>query len=134
LAGPVKKTKLLHTFIFAPAFPLGRVAREAALGLEIPHSFQQNLAVVLALHQDGTKQGRRYIHATWPLVSFWPAFLWVLPAGLASPNSHRSSLSRDRMIVAEIFRFGEDLLLDIHGFSNCPTARFAAKIHAVNRL
>jgi len=51
--------KLIHSFNFMPIFPLGRVAGAAALGgLEIPHGQQLSQTVVLAPHQNGTKQGR----------------------------------------------------------------------------
>jgi len=47
---------------------LRKVAGAAALwGLEITHDFQQPHIVLLAPHQDGTKQGRRCNHATWSL-------------------------------------------------------------------
>ena len=61
-----------------PAFPLGRVAGPAALGgLEIPHGEQQFQVILLAPHQDGTKQGRRCSHSTWSLGELWAAFSWV---------------------------------------------------------
>ena len=73
-----------HSVIFTLAFPLRRVVGAAALGsLEIPHDFQQYLIVLLASHQDGTKQGRKCSHTTWSLVDLCAAFLWVQPAGLA---------------------------------------------------
>jgi len=56
---------LFIPFIFMLAFPLGRVAVTAALeGLGIPHGQQQFQMVLLAPHQDETKQGRRCIHYT----------------------------------------------------------------------
>jgi len=52
-----------------PDFSLGRVAGAAALGgLEIPLGFLQVLMVLLAPHQDGTKQGPRSNHSTCFLV------------------------------------------------------------------
>jgi len=61
-----------------PAFPLRRVAGPAAVaGLKIPHSQQQSQVVVLAPHQDGTEQGRRYNHSTWSLGELLAAFPWV---------------------------------------------------------
>ena len=49
---------LIHSFIFT--FPLGSVAGTAALrGLEIPHGQQQFQVILLAPHQDETKQGWR---------------------------------------------------------------------------
>jgi len=50
--------KHIHPFIFMPAFPLGRVTRAASPGgLEIRHSQQWFQVILLAPHQDGTKQG-----------------------------------------------------------------------------
>jgi len=55
-------TPFIH---FMSAFPLGRVAGAAAPeGLGIPHGQQQFQIVLLAPHQDGTKQGRRCHHST----------------------------------------------------------------------
>jgi len=69
---------LIYTLTFVPAFPLGRVARTAALGgPEIPHDQQHFQKVLLALHQDENKQGRRCGHATWSLDELWAAFPWV---------------------------------------------------------
>jgi len=51
--------------------------RNRAGRLEIPHDFQQSLIVLLAPHQDETKQGRRYNRASWSLDDLWVAFLWV---------------------------------------------------------
>jgi len=50
----------LNSFIFMPAFPLGRVAGAAALrGLEMPqHGQQQFQVILLAPRQYRTKQGR----------------------------------------------------------------------------
>ena len=43
-----------------PAFPLGKVARAAALGgLAMSHGQQQFQMVLLALHHDETQQGWR---------------------------------------------------------------------------
>jgi len=57
---------LIHSLIFVPAFHLGRVTGAAALGApEIRHDQQHSQIVLPAPHQDGTKQGRRYSHATW---------------------------------------------------------------------
>jgi len=48
---------LIHSFIFVPAFPLGRVAGAATLGgPEIPHDQKQSQKVSLGPHQDGTKE------------------------------------------------------------------------------
>jgi len=56
---------LFISFIFMPAFPLGRVAGATTLrGRGIPHGQQQFQTVLMAPHQDGTKQGRRCSHST----------------------------------------------------------------------
>jgi len=56
---------LLISLIFMPAFPLRRVAAVATHGgFGIPHGQQQFQIVLLAPHQDGTKQGRRCSHST----------------------------------------------------------------------
>jgi len=60
------------------AFPLGRVAAATALGgLGIPHDQQQFQIVLLAPHQDGTEQGRRYSQSNWSLGDIWVVFPWV---------------------------------------------------------
>ena len=67
----------LHTHSFSrfhAAFSLGRVARAAAVGGPgIPRDQQQSQIVLLAPHQDGTKQGRRCSHVTWSLDKLWAA-------------------------------------------------------------
>ena len=69
---------LIHSLVFVPAFPLRRVVWSAALGEpKIPHDQQQSQIVLLAPHQDGTKQGLRRSHATWSLDELWAAFPWV---------------------------------------------------------
>jgi len=51
---------LIHLLIFVPAFLLGGVVGAAAQGgPEIPHDQQWSQIVLLAQHQDGTKQGQR---------------------------------------------------------------------------
>jgi len=56
---------LFISFIFMPAFPLGRVEAATALGgRRIPHGQQQFQIVRLTPHQDETKQGRRCSHYT----------------------------------------------------------------------
>jgi len=56
---------LFISFIFMPAFPLGRVAGAISIeGLGIPHGQQHFQIVLLAPHQDGTKQGRRCSYST----------------------------------------------------------------------
>jgi len=57
-------------------FPFSRVAGTAAVGgLEVPHDQQQSHVVVLAPHQDFTKQGQRCSHSTWSLDELCTAFL-----------------------------------------------------------
>jgi len=52
----MRDSHLTSSFIFMTAFPLGKVAGEAALvGMDTPHGFQQPLIDPLAPHQDGTK-------------------------------------------------------------------------------
>jgi len=74
------KTRKCYYFIQSFAHSIfsgeGRGA-VAPRGLEIPHGFHQPLIVLLAPHQDGTKQGRRYSHSTWFFVDLWAAFTWV---------------------------------------------------------
>jgi len=56
---------LLISFIFTLAFRLGRVAGATALGGRgRPHGEQQFQIVLLAPHQDETKQGRRCSYFT----------------------------------------------------------------------
>jgi len=64
---------LIHLLIFVPAFPLGRFTGPAALGgLVIPQDQQQFLIVLLAPHEDRTKQGQRCCHSTWSFDEFGP--------------------------------------------------------------
>jgi len=51
------------SFTVIPALALRMVEGTAALGLEIPHGFQQSRIVLLAPHHDGIKQGWRCNHA-----------------------------------------------------------------------
>jgi len=56
-------------------FPLGRVAGAAALGgLETPHGQQQFQVILLAQHQDGTKQGRRCVTPPGPWTTSGPLY------------------------------------------------------------
>jgi len=72
---------LIHLLIFVPTFPLGRVAGAAALGRpEMSHDQQKSQIVLLAPHQDGTKQGGRCSRATWSLDKLWTTFPWVTVA------------------------------------------------------
>ena len=55
---------LIHLLIIVPGFLLGGIAGAAALGgPEIPHDQQQSQIVLLAPHQDRTRQGWRCTHA-----------------------------------------------------------------------
>ena len=71
----------LQSFICSfscPLFLWGESRGAAALGgPEIPRDQQQSQIVLLAPHQDGTKQGWRCSHATWSLDKLWAAFQWV---------------------------------------------------------
>jgi len=61
-----------------PFFPLGMVAGATALGeLKIPHGQQQHQIILLAPHQDGTKQGQRCSRSTFSLDNLCFTFLWV---------------------------------------------------------
>jgi len=56
---------LFISFIFMPDFPLRRVAEATVPGeLGIPHGQQQFQIVLLAPHQDRTKQGWRCSNST----------------------------------------------------------------------
>ena len=69
--------KHIHPFIFMPAFPLGRVTRATSPGgLKIRHSQQWFQVILLAPHQDGTKQGWGCSHSTWSLDNLQAAFPW----------------------------------------------------------
>ena len=68
----------MSILIFVPIFPFGKVAGAAALGgPEIPHDQQQYQKVPLGSHQDGTKQSRRYSHATRAFYDLSAAFPWL---------------------------------------------------------
>ena len=70
-----------HSFIFSfscPLFLSGETRGLAALGgPKIPRDQQKSQIVLLAPHQDGTKQGRRCSHATWSLDKLCADFPWV---------------------------------------------------------
>ena len=67
-----------YSFIFVPILPLGKVAETTVLGgPEIPHYQQQYQKIPLSPHQDGTKQGRRYNHATGAFDEHSAAFPWL---------------------------------------------------------
>jgi len=47
-----------HCSLSTTAFPVGRITGATTLGgLEIPHAFEQSVVVLLAPHEDRTKQG-----------------------------------------------------------------------------
>ena len=67
-----------HSFIFVPTFRFRRDAGPAAIGgPKIRRDQQKSQIVLLAPHQDGTKQGRRCSHATRSLEKLWADFPWV---------------------------------------------------------
>jgi len=62
----------MHLITRILPFPLWRVAGTAAQeGLEPSHGQQQSQMVLLAPHQDMTKQGQRYNHYCWFLHDIW---------------------------------------------------------------
>jgi len=65
----------------------------AALGeLGIPHGQQQSQIVLLASHQDGTKQGRRCSQPTWSLDDIWATFPCVASKTVLSLKSNFYSI------------------------------------------
>jgi len=90
--------KLIDLLIFVPGFPLGRVVGVAALGgPEMPHDQQKFQIVLVAQHQDGTKQSWRCSHSTWSLNKPLAASRWCRPVvgnhrAAARCRSVRSSL------------------------------------------
>jgi len=67
-----------HSFIFVPTFPFRRDAGPSTTGgPKIRRDQQKSQIVLLAPHQDGTKQGRRCSRATWSSDKLWAAFPWV---------------------------------------------------------
>jgi len=60
-----------------PAFPYWEGRGATAVGLGIPRDQQQFQIVLLAPHQDGTKEGRRCSQSNWSLDDIWVAFAWV---------------------------------------------------------
>jgi len=61
------KSESFHSFSQTLFLSGGSRGTSPIGGPEIPRGFQQHLIVLLASHQDGTKQGRRCNHATWAL-------------------------------------------------------------------
>jgi len=107
-----------------PTFPLARAARATDLGgLGTPHGQQPFQIVLLALHQDGTKQGRRCSHSTWSLDDLWVAFPLVWPVGLASPVFRWAFWTNGRTHVTMISQFGEVVrhsgLCEFHSCAVC---------------
>ena len=83
---------LFISFFFMPDFPPGRVAGAAFTGeLGMPHGQQQFWIVLLAPHQDGTKQGRRCSYLTQALDDIWVAFHGFNQQG----EFHRCELCRE---------------------------------------
>jgi len=70
-------SQLIHKFP-CPLFLYGGSRRQQPYrGLVIPHGQQQLQIILLAQHQEGTKQGRRCSHFTWSFDDLWAAFPWV---------------------------------------------------------
>jgi len=79
LLTPRSKQSFVH---FHAYFASGLGRGSSSLGLKIPHDQQQSQIVLLAPHQDGTKQGRRCSHSTWSFGRPVDRF----PVGVASRN------------------------------------------------
>jgi len=76
-----RKVECRPTYLFThfrAHFFFGEKRGAAPLGWpEIPHDQQHSRIVLLAPHQDGTKQGRWCSHTTWSLDELWAAFPWM---------------------------------------------------------
>jgi len=122
------------SFIFLPTFPLGRVAGAAALGrLEIPHDQEQSQIILLAQHQNGTKQGRRCYHSTWSLGEHLAAFPWFSQQDLPS----QTLLGLSGHLLINYCRPNQctwDLSIRRSGstFRALRISHFVAKCHTVN--
>jgi len=111
-----------------PTFSLGRLAGAAVLGgFGIPHGQQKFHIVLLAPHQDQTKQGRRCSHFTYCIGLQWflNRFSVALPARLPSPDfrgvfwTHcRTNISVLSQFVGEVFPH-----LGLCEFYNCAFRR-----------
>ena len=75
----------MHSLIFTPAAPLGKVIGTAALGVEMNRALQQYQIVLLRLPQGTAKQGRRSKQSI--LVDLGAVFPLVWRNGIASPFS-----------------------------------------------
>jgi len=64
------------SFIFMPAFPHWE-GRRGNGPWNTSRSTAQFQIVLLAPHQDRTKEGRRCSHSTWSLDDIWVVFPWV---------------------------------------------------------
>ena len=111
------------------------MARVAALGgLEIPHDQQQSQIVLLASHQDRTKQGQRWSHSTWSLDKLWAAFLWVF-VDCSSKDLLRQSFLGDSGHMAELTYLGSlnsEKWLYILSFTDFRPVLFVTKCHTEN--
>ena len=121
---PQQESFNFYSLLVISAFPLWKVVAQAALGgHEICHDQQQSQIVLLAPHQDWTKQGRRCSHCTWPLVDL-AALRWVSPPGLASPTFPEAFWSRGRTIAAEMSLFQEvTRQYELYEFHSCALCR-----------
>ena len=122
-----------HPFIhFIRAFVMGRMVGAAAPGgLEIPHGFQQSQIVLLAAHQDGTKEGRRCRRFIYFLDDFWAAFPWVYCVAnrtLVSLIFPGTFWSYGRSNVAEISRFKREVARHsgFYEFYSCALCRYVS--------
>jgi len=99
---------LFTSFIFIPAFPLGKAAGATAPGRPGMHYGQQQFQVVqLAPHQGRTKKCRRCSHSTCALDDLWAAFPWVKPAELVAAVFHGPFWTLGRTKAGVISRFGQ---------------------------
>jgi len=117
----------LRSFVRSRLFPYSHSLwvgsrGQHSLGLEIPHSQQQFQTVLLAPHQDGTKQGRRYKYSTDGPLSleccqqgfpFFPGVFWT----------------HGRNKAARISRFGRGLARhsDFYEFHSCALCRIVSR-------
>jgi len=104
-------------------FLIGRVAGPTALRLGIPRDQQYFQIVLLAPHQDRTKEGRRCSQSNWSLDDIWVAFPWVWTTGLASPVFRRAFWIHGRTNVVVFSQFGEVVrhsgLCEFHSCAIC---------------
>ena len=118
----------IHFIHFHAVFPLGRVARTTALGgLGISHGQEQFQLVLLAPHQDGTKQGHRCSHSTWSLTT----------SGLLSCEFSQQDVPHQLFVghsahtveLTQMWSLNSEKWFDIQGFVNFTAACFVARCH-----